>query len=689
MHILITGVATDIGRLVAGHLVARGYQVTGVTHRHHRDLDPRLDVVCAPLGHPAPSERIAAADVVIHLEPIEPGVPDSTGLTGVVYIAHAAARAGTRLLVLTHAAGAPDLYRQAAELVSTSWGPTLVIRVAPLVGRSTDWAICRTVATLGAAHGGNEPVRLLHTDDLCRFLDRAVASDRTGEVDVATTDGIACVTARRMVSPLLPPVHRIPTWPVVDPMFRLVPLQRDWKFECGWNPADALADTAAALDGYRLGRDGAVPVGRRLPVTTELPAPPDDVHLVAAAAEDLAGEFDSYIDTRFPIFSCADSSDALPGPLTPMTLDVQLAGLRSAQRATSAALGFPEDLARVWDANATAVFGHRIYTGVSIAAALTPGWKPTARAIGLAGHYGRRCAGYAAAVDTVQRSRPDLATLTDAQVEVRILLLCNQIRQGWTLAALGVLIEGALSRLARRPQPLIPHPAAMTSTAHLAAETAALAERLRHNPRLRELAASGDVAALRSSARDFSAAFDAAVTRVGHRGPGEAELVNPVIADEPEQLLAAAALAADEGAPAVEETRRPHPSARPAENARASRELAWDITARAIHQLRITLREAGVRLVDRSIVQTRDDVFYLTCNEVTAEPAGAKELVARRRAERARLQEITVPEVINGRWSPVEHSEQQPTDSARPPSAADLGQRAVRIGELVGIDGCP
>ncbi len=689
MHILITGIASDVGRVVAGYLVARGHQVTGQTQCIRADLDPRLDVLCTPLSSASLADRIAAADTVIHLAPVEPRLPDSAGITGVVHIAHAAARGGTRLLVLNHSGGDPVLYRQAAELVSTSWGPTLVIRVAPLVGRSTDWTICRTVATVRAGGGGNVPIRLLHTDDLCRFLARAVESDRTGEVDLATAEAVSLATARRMLGPALPSDHRTRAWPVADPTFRLIPLQRDWTFECGWSPAEALADTATALVGYRIGRAGATPVEFRLPMPTEVPAPPIDATLVAAAPDDLSGEFDSRIDDRFPTFSCADSSDALPGPLTPMTLDIHLAGLRAGQRATSAAMGLPDDLAREWDARATAVFGHRIYTGVSIAAAAAPGWTSVARAIKLAGPYGRRCAGYAAAVDSVQLGGAALATMSDAQLDVRILLLRNHIRQGWTLAALGAVIEAALSRLARRTQPLTPHPAAMTSTSHLAVEIAALAGSLRTDRRLRELAMSGDLAALRSWSGGFSAMFDAAVARVGHRGPGEAELANPVIADEPEQLLAAAALAARESFPAEEEVDRSDPWSRPADNAHASRELAWDNTARATHQLRMTLREVGCRLASRQIVERPEDVFYLTSDEVTGLTGQtwvtgetrdhfpeAGELVARRRAERARLQTILLPEVIDARWTPVEHVEQTPADAVptieSPASAEDL-----------------
>ena len=50
----------------------------------------------------------------------------------------------------------------------------------------------------------------------------------------------------------------------------------------------------------------------------------------SAAPDGLEGEFDDRIDPRFPVFSANGLAEALPGPLTPMTLDVQLSGLRTA-----------------------------------------------------------------------------------------------------------------------------------------------------------------------------------------------------------------------------------------------------------------------------------------------------------------------------------------------------------------------
>ena len=664
MRILITGATSELGRLAAGHLIAAGHHVTGVAQAERRDLDPRVEAVYGPLDAPALVDLTDAADAVVHLAPVEPGVPESAGLTGVVLIANAAARSGTRLLVPVHAAGDPELYGQAEDLVTSSWGPTLVIRVAPLVGRLPDWAVCRTVATLlDTDHGRGGQVRLLHTDDLCRFLVHAVSAAGDGQVDLATTDPVTYVSARRLLAPVQAR-RRLPIWSVTDPVFSPDSLHRGWGFECGWGPSDAVADTAAALAGHRLDRDGVAAVRQRLPAPADVViAPPPGQEPVPAG---LAGEFDYKIDPRFPVFGTAGSSDALPGPLTPMTLDVQLAGLRCAQRATAAAMGLPAPLAAEWEARATAVFGHRVFTGVSIRRAVTPGLLTAKRLLGLSRYYGARCAAHAEAVAVAQRDGAALAACTAAQLDIRILMLRNQIQHGWTLTSVGVPIEGMINRLARRPHELIPQPAAMTSTAHLAAETAALAGWLRADRGLRDLAAAGDLTALRAASAGFGAAFDAAAQRVGHRGPGEAELANPVIADAPDQLLAAAALSARDNAAAAPERHRSDPVTRRADAARTARELAWDSTARATHQLRITMREKAIRLVAERILGAAEDVFYLTCDEVQAPPPDVRALVDRRQAERRRLQEMSLPEMFDGHWSPVQHAEDAATPEVAP-----------------------
>ncbi len=630
MRILITGVTSGLGRLAAAHLLASGHRVAGVAEHPHRDLDPRVTVARRPLDANRLAQLTDDADVAIHLAPVEPGVPESAGLTGLLQLADAAARSGTRLIVPIHAAGDPELYRQAEELTASSWGPTLLVRVAPLVGRLADWPVQRSIATLaGDRHGTTGSVRLLHVDDLCRFLSRAVDTDRTGALDLAAADSITHVSARRLLSAIA--VRRgSPLWAVPDPVFRLIPLQRDWQFECGWAPSDALADAAVGFAGRALdGDDCAAPVP---PPTTGVPAGP----------EGMTGEFDYPVDPRFPVFSATEAPDVLPGPLTPITIDVQLAAMRAAQRATARLLGLPPDLATEWGSRATAVFGHRVFTGVSVRGALDPGRATTPRILRAARGFAGRCTSYAAAVAATERNAEALAAMADARLDTRILLLCNMIQQGWELSTIGTSIEGALNRLARRPGSLPPQLTTMTSTGHLAAHTATLAALMRDG----------------AAESALAAAFEAAVREVGHRGTGEGELANPVIADQPGLLLAAAELASTDGAPWSAAPARPpaDPLGRRAARACATREAAWDSTARVTHQLRMVLREKGSRMVSAGLTDEPDDVFYLTRYELLALPPGLRGLVERRRAERMRLQELSLPEVFDGHWTPVEHT---------------------------------
>src|SRR5580693_6800592 len=169
--------------MVARQLIAAGHTVSGIAEHPHACLDPAVDFVCAPLSDPVLQELADEADAVIHLAPVDPVAPGHAGINGVVQVTHAAARAGARLLYVSQAAGRPDVYQPAEALVSTGWGPSLVIRIAPPVGRQLDWMVCRTVATLLRTKSSAQPMRVLHLDDLVRFLLVAVDTDRTGVVD--------------------------------------------------------------------------------------------------------------------------------------------------------------------------------------------------------------------------------------------------------------------------------------------------------------------------------------------------------------------------------------------------------------------------------------------------------------------------------------------------------------------------
>lgn len=702
MHILVTDATGALGRLVAGQLIAAGHTVSGIAELPHPCLDRNVEFVCASLRDPVVQELADDADAVIHLAPIDPTAPGSADVDGLARVTDAAARAGSRLLFVSQAAGRPELYRPAEDLVSSSWGPTVVIRIAPPVGRQLDWMVCRTVATLLRAKVSAQPMRVLHLDDLMRFLVSSLDTDRTGVVDLASPDTVNMVTAWRVLRAADPRSrpHGVRSWSQLIPEFEIAAAQEDWMFEYGWHALDAVADTARGLVGRRLDTAGAINHGSQLALPVEvLPHPRrpagDDVH--TAAPEGMEGEFDDQIDPRFPVFSGAALAEALPGPLTPITLDIQLSGLRAASRVLGQVLALGGAADAEWGSRAIAVFGHRPYVGVSVnmvAAGQLPGWDQDAvvrdalvgqpqvgdplpfgepaltagalgsiakavaagRSVALLRHLRANTRAYRAAAGDEHLDATQLALLPEAALEVRLRLLRDRIHQGWILNALWLIDIGvtAAALVRNRSGRSVPGLGMITGSGLVAAEAAELASALRADPPLRALAAEGNLASIRALSPKTAAALDAVVARIGHRGPGEAELACNTFADDPTMLLTASAAAAPLESPPVTLAERL------AANARGSRELAHDTTLRFTHELRMTLRALGSLRVEADLIDAVDDIYYLTCNELVTMPGDARLRIKRRRTERERLQAQYPPDVIDGTWSPVQYRADDP-----------------------------
>jgi hypothetical protein len=68
----------------------------------------------------------------------------------------------------------------------------------------------------------------------------------------------------------------------------------------------------------------------------------------------------------------------------------------------------------------------------------------------------------------------------------------------------------------------------------------------------------------------------------------------------------------------------------------------------------MTLRELGSRRAAADLIDSVDDVYYLTCNELMTMPADARLRIKRRRTERDRLQAQRPPDVIDHTWNPAE-----------------------------------
>ncbi|PBJ50307.1 hypothetical protein BI296_04505, partial [Mycobacterium avium subsp. hominissuis] len=589
MHILVTDATGALGRLVAGQLIAAGHTVTGIAELPHPCLDGNVEFVCAPLRDRVLRELTDEADAVIHLAPIDPTAPGNAAMDGLARVTDAAARAGSRLLFVSQAAGRPELYRPAEDLVASSWGPSVVVRIAPPVGRQLDWMVCRTVATVLRTKVSAQPMRVLHLDDLMRFLVTALDTDRTGVVDLASPDTVNLVTAWRMLRATDPRsrLHRVRSWSQLIPDLNVAAAQEDWLFEFGWHALDAVADTARGLVGRRLDTAGAINHGAQLALPVEVLPQRAGNGAHSAAPEGVEGEFDDRIDPRFPVFSATALTDALPGPLTPITLDVQLSGLRTASRVLGRVLALGGAVGEEWDSRAIAVFGHRPYVGVSVnmvAATQLPGWDQDAvardalvgrpqvgdplpfgepalaggalgsiakavaagRSVALLRHLRANTRDYCAAAVAEQVDAAQLALLPQAALEVRLRLLRDRIHQGWILNALWLLDTGITAAALVRSQAgqSVPGLGMITESGLVAAETAELAAMLAADPPLCALAADGNLASIRALAPKTAAAVDAAVARIGHRGPGDAELASQTFADDPAMLLSAAAAAA-------------------------------------------------------------------------------------------------------------------------------------------------
>jgi nucleoside-diphosphate-sugar epimerase len=694
VRILLTGVTGLLGRAVARQLIAAGHGVTGIAAHPHHNLHPDVDLVCGALDDPVLQRLADTSDVVLHLAPIETAVPGSAGINGLVRVAHTAARAGARLIFVSVSAGQPMLYRQAETLVSSGWAPSLVVRIAPPMGRQLDWMICRTIGSLLHGKASADQLRLLHYDDLIRFLVFAVATDSTGTVDLASPDTTDLAAAQQLLRSAgqRPRLARLPSWPELIPELDLAAAQEEWRFEFGWSANDSVVDTVRGLAGRRLSVRGVTDVPEHLPLPVEVGVrtePLNGTVLRSASPDGLEGEFDDRADPRFPVFSAAPLAETLPGPLTPMTLDVQLGGLRAAARAMGTVMAVGHVVAEEWGSRAIAVFGHRPYVGVSasvIAAEQLPGWDvddilraslgdsrvdsllpigrpsltgrllgPAAkavvikRALALLRHLKSDTHEYVEAATAEHLDAAQLISLSDAQLQVRIWLLRDRIHQGWGISGRWLIDSAITAATVGRAglQVAVSGIGALLQSDVIAAETSSLAALIRNDEQLCALALERDLDGVGAQSATIGAAFASAVSRIGHRGAGEVELANLMFGDDPATLLAAAGRTATDlpqpMSPAGSEATL---SERMAASARASREMAYDTTIRFTHELRMTLREMGSRYADAELIDVAGELFYLTCDEAVTIPSDARLRIKRRRAERERFQGQRLPDVI-------------------------------------------
>ncbi|MCV7200155.1 sugar epimerase family protein [Mycobacterium angelicum] len=492
-------------------------------------------------------------------------------------------------------------------------------------------------------------------------------------------------------------------------------LYDEWGFRPAWSAEEAVQDFALAVRGRVSVGKRVISLPWRLANIQDLPAvdaPTEDgVVPKLAGPEADNGEFDTPIDPRFPTFLATNLSEALPGPFSPSSASVTVRGLRAGGVGIAERLRPGGIVQREIAMRTVAVFAHRLYGAITSAhfmAETVPFAKPATivsnsgffgpsmaslpifgaerppsessrvrrqlRTVRNIGVFGVNLVGLSAGstrdtrdylddVDRLERlagAGEELTKLDDRRLLSLIFLARDHVVHGWLLASGSFMLCAAFNVLLRglcgRDTAPAAGPQLVSARSVEAMQRLVLAAR-RDPAVLRLLAEPGErLDKLAVDAPQFHAAVRDELALIGHRGPAEVEMLSTSYADNPELLvrMVAKTLAA---APAPQSHQpsiplRAKPIALLAARQLRDREVRRDKMVRAIWLLRGLLREYGRRLTDAGVFDTPDDVFYLLVDELDALPTDVAKLVARRRAEQARLMTVVPPTVFSGHWEP-------------------------------------
>jgi len=755
MRVLITGASGVFGRDVTRRIWLRGHEIVASSRRRPENLPDGAEFVSADIRDAAAVEKaMAGCDAVVHLawtvtplrkreehEEIDLGgtqnVLDAMARTGCERLVHASS-------VLAYGAHADNPTRlketdplrpaehqiyaynkaKAEEMITASGVSSLLIRAAVVLGRDVDNMAQHVYTTPAMIQIKGDPGRLqlLHPEDIGRFFAEAVERDWTGPVnlgaeDVLTFADIAAALEKRLFA--------MPAWSIkrmlnflwrfnlaeIDPSayesLRFMPvvdttrLREEFDFRPAWSTAEAVRDFARASSWLMyLGKKRVeLPWRIKYPETRvpyEVPAP-DGAELVPAAPEGVAGEFDALVDPRFPTYTATNTSEAFPGPLTPLSLELGFRSMRAGADITAHTIGIGEPLLSHLRYRATGMFGHSLYANLSIVNEMAqnmPGYDPEAyngllfggaetaaesipklskrqmlrtlrRVVPRFAYYSREIGRFEAKIPELVMSTAEVADLTDERLVARMGLLHDMVAHAWGLAASASgfvgAIFGAIEKKAgtsvavsmRGGRDQLASAGALLAVQQLASEA-------RTDPVIGEIlrthAPTEALGKIRTEAPAFAKRFDDVIARHGHRGPWETELSNLMFADAPELLIDAVAKHASSDERTAPPTAKVKASVRAmakiAHSFQRTRERGRDAAMLMTHQYRILARERGRRLVAAGLLNEPDDIFYLTLDQATEPPAEAKAIVARRRAERERLFSITMPTIFHGTWEP-------------------------------------
>jgi nucleoside-diphosphate-sugar epimerase/phosphohistidine swiveling domain-containing protein len=752
MRILVTGASGVFGRDVTRRLWMKGHDVVALSRSRPANLPSGVEFISADIRDGAKVEKaMAGCDAVVHLAwTVTPSrrVEDhhEIDIDGTQNVLDAMTRTGCGRIVFASSVTAygalPDnpsflkeddplrpppeqIYatnKAAAEkMIIGSGASAVLIRASVVLGREVDNVGMRlfTTPSLVQVRGDPGRMQLLHPEDIGRFFAEAVSSDKTGPVNLAASDVLTMAEVGRLMEKRVVVVRESMLKRAMDAMWkynlaevdpaayqtlRFMPvvdttaLREQWGFRCGYTTAGCVADFARATNWFRyLGRRRVeLPWRTKYPVTRvplEVP-PPDGAEMAAAAPPGVAGEFDSLVDPRYAGYTAANTSEAFPGPLTPMSLEVGLRGMRAAAEMTGHVIGIAEPLrSHLWH-RSTSLFGHAVYANLSVIhemAQQMPGYDPEAwnelmfggaethaetpaasksQAARTAGRVGPRLGYYSKEIARFERQMPglvmseaELAELPDERLLAQLGLMHDMVVYSWGLAATAsawaAAVFGAIEKKAgssvavsiRGGRERLASAGALLAVQQLAAQA-------RREPAVAEILRSrrpaDALAEIRTSAPAFARMIDEAIARHGHRGPWETELSNFMFGDAPELLIDSVAKhldVAERPAPPVVRLRaNVRGMAKIGHHFQRTRERGRDAAMAMTHQYRLAARERGRRLARDGILADPTDVYYLTLDQASEPPLDVKEIVARRRAERERLASLSMPITFTGRW---------------------------------------
>jgi len=744
MRVLVTGGTGAFGQAVSRQLVRVGAEPLAMARNQPHSLPRGVRYVAGDVRDPDAVDRaLTGCDAVVHLAWFM-GVSApadevrAVNLDGTRNLLEAMERTGCRRIVFSSSTTsygtsehhpepfteedeqrpAPtflyaDQKRQAEELIAETNLDAVVARVTVVLGRSVDNGPSQayTLPTLIDVDGSSR-VQVVHQDDVGRFLAEAAVGERTGTVNLASPGSVSMRRAgellgRRVVKVPLRAALGITTalgrfgidgsdaevaralayWPVTDTNR----LTDDWGFQPVWGQEDALRDQARSASRVTY----LTPDGRRFEHRRRLPwavtDPPDaralrpDVDWQHAAPEGIRGERDSLVDPDNAVFSATNLSEAFPGPMTPLSLDLAIHGMSAASDGIAQLFAVDDDVRFVLQTG-IASFGHCVYTNVSAArvmAQVVPGAtvddvdrmylgieasadaerpsmgaRELLRAARMGGRVTPRVVGYTKEVDrladeAMAMAAVDPTSLDDPALVAHLELVHDLVCQGWTVSSIGNFLISGLSDWLEDGDSESTGATALRGVERLAAQ-------VRRDPALSALPAEDavDLERVRGEHPSFGRAFDQLLEACGHRGPGETELENEVYADQPELVLDVILRTARAPGPRPDgehsaPARRRSPMARLARTVLENKERARDAGVRLTHAFRLATRERGRRLAIEGLVPAADDVFYLTYDELLASTWLDEPPIAERRAERSRLATYAMPLSFERSWSPV------------------------------------